>query len=133
MKKDKLSKEAQTLDNKINELAKTTTRKLEQVRSENSYQFHGNAIKQKPPVTKRQKWILVNKQGRLSGILDHRAFNTRESAKAWFQRTSDISGGTIKIDDYYYVLKNEEYKLLKELDALDKLDALDMISDLDVN
>ena len=60
-------------------------------------------------------------------------FNTRESAKAWFQRTSDISGGTIKIDDYYYVLKNDEYKLLKELDAFDKLDALDMISDLDVN
>ena len=133
MKKDKLSKGAQALDNKINELAKTTTRKLKQVRSESSYQFHGNAIKQKPPVTKRQKWILVNKKGRLSGILDHRAFNTRESAKAWFQRTSDISGGTIKIDDYYYVLKNEEYKLLKELDALDKLDALDMISDLDVN
>ena len=133
MKKDKLSKEAQALDNKIDELAKTTTRKLKQVRSESSYQFHGNAIKQKPPVTKRQKWILVNKQGRLSGILDHRDFNTRESAKAWFQRTSDISGGTIKIDDYYYVLKNEEFKLLKELNALDKLDALNMISDLDVN
>ena len=28
MKKDKLSKEAQNLDNKINELAGTTTRKL---------------------------------------------------------------------------------------------------------
>ena len=52
MKKDKLSKEAQAVDNKIDELAKTTTRKLKQVRSESSYQFHGNAIKQKQPVTK---------------------------------------------------------------------------------
>ena len=127
MKKDKLTKEAQTLDNKIKGLAKTTTRKLKQARSENSYQFHGNAIKQKPPVTKRQKWILVNKQGQLSGILDHRAFSTRESAKAWFQNTSDISGGTIKIDDHYYVLKNEEYEFLKELDVLD------IIADQDIN
>ena len=41
MKKDKLSKEAQHLDSKINDLAGTTTRKLK-VRSEGSYQFHGN-------------------------------------------------------------------------------------------
>ena len=129
MKKDKLTKEAQALDNKINELAKTTTRKLKQVQ----YQFHGTTPKPKPPEIKKQKWILVNKQGRFSGILDHIDFDTREKAKSWFQRTSDMFGGTIKIDDYYYVLKNEEYKLLKELDALDKLDAIDMISDLDVN
>ena len=81
----------------------------------------------KSPETKKQKWILVNKQGKLSGILDHSAFNTRESAKAWFQRTSDISGGTIRIDDYYYVLKNEEYEFLKELDVLD------IIADKDLN
>ena len=77
--------------------------------------------------TKKQKWILVNKQGKLSGILDHIAFDTRESAKSWFQRTSDISGGTIKIDDHYYVLKNEEYEFLKELDVLD------IIADQDIN
>ena len=41
MKKNKLSKEAQHLDSKINELAGTTTRKLKKVRSEGSYQFHG--------------------------------------------------------------------------------------------
>ena len=58
MKKDKLTKEAQTLDNKIKELAKTTTRKLKQVRSESSYQFHGNAIKQKPPVKKDRNGYL---------------------------------------------------------------------------
>ena len=133
MKKDKQSKEAQHLDNKINELAGTTTRKLKKVQSSGSYQFHGNAYKPKAPETKKQKWILVNKQGRFSGILDHIDFDTREKAKSWFQRTSDISGGNINIDDYYYVLKNEEYKLLKELDALDKLDAIDMISELDVN
>ena len=34
MKKDKLSKEAQHLDSKINELAGTTTRELKKVRSE---------------------------------------------------------------------------------------------------
>ena len=133
MKKDKLSKEAQHLDSKINELAGTTTRKLKKVRSEGSYQFHGNTPKPKVPETKKQKWILVNKQGLLSGILDHTAFDTREKAKSWFQRTSDISGGTINIDDYYYVLKNEEYNLLNEIDALDKLGAIDMISDLDAN
>ena len=127
MKKDKLSKEAQHLDSKINELAGTTTRKLKKVRPEKSYQFHGNTPKSKVPETKKQKWILVNKQGKLSGILDHIAFNTRESAKSWFQRTSDISGGTIKIDDHYYVLKNEEYEFLKELDVLD------IIADTDIN
>ena len=133
MKKDKLSKEAAKLDKKLKELAKTTTRKFTQVQSGGDYQFHGAAPKQKAPETKRQKWILINKQGQLSGILDHSAFNTRESAKAWFQRTSLLSGSKVKIDDLYYVLKNEEYELLKELDALDKLDAINMISDLDVN
>ena len=133
MKKNKLSKKAQHLDTKINELAGTTTRKLKKVRSERSYQFHSNTTKPKVPEAKKQKWILVNKQGLLSGILDHAAFDTREKAKSWFQRTSDISGGTINIDDYYYVLKNEEYNLLKDIDALDKLDAIDMISDLDAN
>ena len=127
MKKDKLSKEAQNLDNKINELAKTTTRKLRKKQSTKSYQFHGNTSKPKGAEIKKQKWILVNKQGKLSGILDHIAFNTRESARNWFQRTSDISGGTIKIEDHYYVLKNEEYEFLKELDVLD------LIADQDVN
>ena len=69
--------------------------------------------------TKKQKWILINRQGRLSGILDHSDFDTREKAKSWFQRTSDISGGTINIDEFYYVLKSEEYEFLKELDVLD--------------
>ena len=69
----------------------------------------------------KQKWILINRQGRLSGILDHSDFDTREKAKSWFQRTSDISGGTINIDDFYYVLKVEEYEFLKELDVLDLL------------
>ena len=55
----------------------------------------------------------------MSGILDHSDFDTRDKAKSWFQRTSDISGGTIKIDDFYYVLKSEEYEFLKELDVLD--------------
>ena len=133
MKKDKLSKEAQHLDSKINELAGATTRKLKKVRPEGSYQFHSNTPKPKVLGTKKQRWILVNKQGRLSGILDHIDFDTREKAKLWFQSTSDMFGGTINIDDLYYVLKNEEYKLLKELDAFDKLDAIDMVSDLDVN
>ena len=127
MKKDKLSKEAQNLDNRINELAETTTRKLQEVQSTKSYQFHGNTSKPRGPETKKQKWILVNKQGKLSGILDHIAFDTRDSAKAWFQNTSDISGGTIRIDDHYYVLKNEEYEFLKELDVLD------LIADQDIN
>ena len=127
MKKDKLSKEAKHLDSKINELAGKTTRKLKKVQSSRSYQFHGNVSKPKAPETKKQKWILVNKQGQLSGILNHSAFNNRESAKEWFQNTSDISGGTISIDDHYYVLKNEEYEFLKELDVLD------LIADQDVN
>ena len=127
MKKDKLSKEAQHLDSKINELAGTTRRKLKKVRPEEPYQFHGNTSKPKVPGTKKQKWILVNKQGKLSGILDHIAIDTRDRAKAWFQNTSDISGGTIRIDDHYYVLKNEEYEFLKELDVLD------LIADQDIN
>ena len=127
MKKDKLSEEAAKLDNKITELAGTTTRKLKQVQSGGDYQFHGTAPKQKAPETKKQKWILINKQGQLSGILSHSAFNTRESAKAWFQRTSLLSGSKVKIDDLYYVLKNEEYELFKELDVLD------LLSDWDVN
>ena len=127
MKKNNLTKKAQELDKSIKEQSKTTTRKLRQVHSGVDYQFHGTASKQKAPEKKKQKWILVNKQGKLSGILDHVAFNTRESAKSWFQRTSNISGGTIKIDDHYYVLKNEEYEFLKELDVLD------IIADPDLN
>ena len=127
MKKDKLSKEAQHLDNEINELAKTTTRKLKKVQSGVDYQFHGATPKPKVPETKKQKWILINKQGQLSGILDHSAFDTRERAKEWFQRTSSLSGSKVNIDDLYYVLKNDEYELLKELDMLD------LISDWDVN
>ena len=127
MNKNKLTKEAQVLDKKINELAKTTTRKLKQVKPEGVDHNRSTSQKLKSPEIKKQKWILVNKQGKLSGILDHSAFNTRESAKAWFQRTSDISGGTIRIDDYYYVLKNEEYEFLKELDVLD------IIADKDLN
>ena len=127
MKKDKLSKEAQVLDNKINELAKTTTRKLKKVQSGVDYQFHGATPKPKVPETKKQKWILINKQGQLSGILDHSAFDTRERAKEWFQRTSSLSGSKVNIDDLYYVLKSEEYELLKELDVLD------LISGWDVN
>ena len=79
MKKNKLSKEAQHLDTKINELAETTTRKLKKVRPEGSYQFHSNITKPKVPEAKKQKWILVNKQGLLSGILDHAAFDTSKS------------------------------------------------------
>ena len=127
MKKDKLSKEAQVLDNKITELAETTTRKLKQVKSGEDYQFHSTTPKPEASETKKQKWILINKQGQLSGILDHSAFSTRESAKAWFQRTSSLSGSKVDIDDLYYVLKNEEYELLKELDVLD------LISGWDVN
>ena len=81
--------------------------------------LHVNESYQSNRATKKQKWILINRQGRLSGILDHNDFDTREKAKSWFQRTSDISGGTIKIDEFYYVLKNEEYEFLKELDVLD--------------
>ena len=126
MNKDKLSKDAAYLDKKIKELAKTTTRKFTQVKSGGDYQFLGNATKPKASEIKKQKWILVNKQGKLSGILDHIAFNTRESAKSWFQKTSDISGGTLKIEDHYYVLKNEEYEFLRELDVLDLIDDRDI-------
>ena len=121
MNKDKKSKEAQVHDNKIDKLA------------ESSYQFHGNAINQKTPEPKKQKWILVNNQGQFSGILDHSDYGTRERAKAWFQRTSLLSGSDVNIDELYYVLKAEEYEFLKELDALDKLDAINMISNLDIN
>ena len=126
MKKDKLSKEAQHLDNKITELARTTTRKLKHVQSEGDYQFHGTNPKPNAPKTKNQKWILINKQGQLSGILDHSAFKTRESAKEWFQRTSSLSGSKVNIDDLYYVLKKEEYELLKKLDVLDLIDEWDV-------
>ena len=126
MKKDKLSKGAQVLDNKITELAETTTRKLKQVRSGGDYQFHGTTPKPEVSETKKQKWILINKQGQLSGILDHSAFSTRDSAKAWFQRTSSLFGSKVNIDDLYYVLKNEEYELLKELDVLDLIDEWDV-------
>ena len=127
MKKDNLSKEASKLDKKLKKLAKTTTRKFNQVQSGGDYQFHGNTTKSKEPQTKKQKWILINRQGRLSGILDHIDFDTREKAKSWFQRTSSLFGSNVNIDDLYYVLKNEEYELLKELDVLD------LISDWDVN
>lgn len=127
MKKDKLSKEAQVLDNKITELAETTTRKLKQVRSGGDYQFHGTTPKPEVSETKKQKWILINRQGQFSGILDHIDFDTREKAKSWFQRTSELSGSRVKIDDIYYVLKAEEYEFLKELDVLD------IIADTDLN
>ena len=81
--------------------------------------LHNKENSQNNRATKKQKWILINRQGRLSGILDHSDFDTREKAKSWFQRTSDISGGTINIDEFYYVLKSEEYEFLKELDVLD--------------
>ena len=68
MNKNKLTKEASS-DKKINELAKTTTRKLKQVKSK-SGTINGNSQKLKSPETKKQKWILVNKQGKLSGILE---------------------------------------------------------------
>ena len=127
MKKDKLSKEAAKLDKKLKELAKTTTRKFTQIQSGGDYQFHGTTTKSKEPETKKQKWILINRQGQLSGILDHNDFDTREKAKAWFQRTSSLSGSNVNIDDLYYVLKVEEYEFLNELDVLD------LISDWDAN
>ena len=127
MKKDNLSKEAAKLDKKLKELAKTTTRKFTQVQSGGDYQFHGTKIKSKEPETKKQKWILINRQGRLSGILDHIDFDTREKAKSWFQRTASLSGSNVNIDDLYYVLKVEEYELFKELDVLD------LLADWDVN
>jgi hypothetical protein len=74
-----------------------------------------------------QRWILINKQGQLVGRLEHNAYDTRQSAKDWFQRTSSLSGQNIRIEDSYYVLKLEEYEFLKELDVLD------LITDEDVN
>ncbi len=74
MKKDKLLKEAQHLDNKITEIAGKKTRKLKQVRSGEVYQFHVTTPKPKVSEIKKQKWILINKQGQLSGILDHSSF-----------------------------------------------------------
>ena len=127
MNKDNLSKEAAKLDKKIKELAKTTTRKFTQVQSGEDYQFHGTTTKSNEPETKKQKWILINRQGKLSGILDHIDFDTRKKAKSWFQRTASLSGSDVNIDDLYYVLKVEEYELLKELDVLD------LIADWDVN
>ena len=127
MKKDKLSKEARNLDNKTTELARTTTRNLKKVQSGDDYQFYGTTTKQKATETKKQKWILINRQGQLSGILDHSDFDTRDKAKSWFQRTSLLSGSNVIIDDLYYVLKVEEYEFLKELDVLD------IIYDRDVN
>ena len=127
MKKNNLTKEAQELDKNINELSKTTTRKLKQVHSGENYQFHANTRNTKKGSTKKQKWILINRQGRLSGILDHNDFDTREKAKSWFQRTASLSGSNVNIDDLYYVLKVEEYELFKELDVLD------LLADWDVN
>ena len=127
MKKNNITKKAQELDKNINELSKTTSRKLKQIHSGGDYQFHANTRKTKKGNTKKQKWILINKQGQLSGILDHNAYDTRDRAKAWFQKTSELSGSRVKIDDLYYVLKAEEYEFLKELDVLD------IIADTDIN
>jgi len=127
MNKDNQSKEAAKLDKKIKELAKTTTRKFTQVKSGEDYQFIDALTKPEAPKTKKQKWILINRQGQFSGILDHIDFDTREKAKSWFQRTSELSGSRVKIDDLYYVLKAEEYEFLKELDVLD------IIADTDLN
>ena len=73
-----------------------------------------------------QRWVLINRQGQLVGRLEHDAYDTRDSAKAWFQRTSSSSGQAIKIEDFYYVLKAEEYEFLKELDVLDIIDDRDI-------
>ena len=69
-----------------------------------------------------QRWVLINKQGQLVGRLEHDAYDTRQSAKDWFQRTSSLSGQSIRIEDFYYVLKVEEYEFLKELDVLDLIE-----------
>ena len=71
--------------------------------------------------------MLINKQGHLVGRLEHDAYNTRQSAKDWFQMTSTLAGSTLNIDDLFYVLKVEEYEFLKELDVLD------LINDEDIN
>ena len=130
MKKDKLSKEAAKLDKSIKEQANTTTRKFTQVKSGGDYQFHNFEIEPpKKAEVKRdyQRWVLINKQGHLVGRLEHDAYNTRQSAKDWFQMTSSLSGSTMNIDDLFYVLKVEEYEFLKELDVLD------LIADEDIN
>ena len=130
MKKDKLSKEAAKLDKSIKEQANTTTRKFTQVKSGGDYQFHNFEIETpKKAEVKRdyQRWVLINKQGQLVGRLEHDAYNTRQSAKDWFQMTSSLSGSTMNIDDLFYVLKVEEYEFLKELDVLD------LIADEDIN
>ena len=100
-------------------MKKDNTLKQSKVRSENIYQSDHYT-------QKKQKWILINKQGHLSGILDHIDYNTRKSAKDWFQRTSSLSGQSIRIEDFYYVLKVEEYEFLKELNVLDILDDSDI-------
>ena len=69
-----------------------------------------------------QRWVLINKQGQLVGRLEHDAYDTRQSAKDWFQRTSSLSGQSIRIEDFYHVLKVEEYEFLKELDVLDLIE-----------
>ena len=69
-----------------------------------------------------QRWVLINKKGQLVGLLEHNAYDTRQSAKDWFQSISTLSGQSIRIEDFYYVLKVEEYEFLKELDVLDIID-----------
>tara|TARA_B100000035_G_scaffold203419_1_gene174029 strand:- start:443 stop:682 length:240 start_codon:yes stop_codon:yes gene_type:complete len=69
-----------------------------------------------------QRWVLINKQGQVVGRLEHNAYDTRQSAKDWFQRTSSLSGSNVNIDELYYVLKVEEYEFLKELDVLDLIE-----------
>ena len=69
-----------------------------------------------------QRWVLINKQGQLVGRLEHNAYDSRQSAKDWFQRTSSLSGSNVNIDELYYVLKVEEYEFLKELDVLDLIE-----------
>ena len=130
MKKDKQSKEAAKLDKSIKEQANTTTRKFTQVKSGGDYQFHNFEIEPSKKVEVErdyQRWVLINKQGHLVGRLEHDAYNTRQSAKDWFQMTSTLAGSTLNIDDLFYVLKVEEYEFLKELDVLD------LINDEDIN
>ena len=130
MKKDKPSKEAAKLDKSIKEQANTTTRKFTQIESGGDYQFHNFEIEPSKKVEVErdyQRWVLINKQGHLVGRLEHDAYNTRQSAKDWFQMTSTLAGSTLNIDDLFYVLKVEEYEFLKELDVLD------LINDEDIN
>ena len=108
-------------------MKKNKQTKKVQIRADKDSQLNGSLSKSKKFEVKKQKWILINKQGQLSGILDHSDYDTRQRAKGWFQSISDQSGGTIKINDLYYVLKVEEYEFLKELDVLD------IIADTDIN